>query len=54
MNTNYCYTGNWWTLSRSQDPASSLIWLTKVLEGAEKAGEKVHYSQFYYEITMRG
>lgn len=41
MNTNYCYTGNWWTLYRSQDPASSLIWLTKVLEDAERAGEKV-------------
>ncbi|XP_046635576.1 sphingomyelin phosphodiesterase-like [Daphnia pulicaria] len=42
LNTNYCYTGNWWTLSKSQDPASSLLWLNKVLEDAERAGEKVH------------
>lgn len=41
LNTNYCYTGNWWTLSKSQDPASSLLWLNKVLEDAERAGEKV-------------
>lgn len=41
LNTNYCYTANWWTLSKSQDPASSLLWLNKVLEDAERAGEKV-------------
>jgi len=41
LNTNYCYTSNWWTLSKSQDPASSLLWLNKVLEDAERAGEKV-------------
>ncbi|KAK4018537.1 hypothetical protein OUZ56_000587 [Daphnia magna] len=42
LNTNYCYTGNLWTLSKFQDPASSLVWLNNVLQNAEKAGEKVH------------
>lgn len=42
MNMNYCYTFNWWTLYKSQDPASSLLWLRGILEEAEKAGEKVH------------
>jgi len=42
MNTNYCYTFNWWTLTQSQDPASGLLWLTSVLEKAEQQGEKVH------------
>lgn len=41
LNTNYCYTGNLWTLSKFQDPASSLVWLNNVLQNAEKAGEKV-------------
>jgi len=40
MNNNYCYTGNWWTLLKSQDPAAGLLWLNQVLEEAEKAGEK--------------
>jgi len=42
MNMNYCYTFNWWTLSVSQDPASGLLWLSKVLEEAEAVNEKVH------------
>jgi len=42
MNMNYCYTFNWWTLSKSQDPASGLFWLNGVLERAEMDGEKVH------------
>lgn len=42
MNMNYCYTFNWWTLAKSEDPASGLLWLTKVLEEAEMNGEKVH------------
>ena len=41
MNMNYCYTFNWWTLYKSQDPASGLLWLRGVLEAAELAGEKV-------------
>ncbi len=41
LNTNYCYTFNWWTLSAVKDPASGLQWLLKVLEDAELAGEKV-------------
>ena len=41
MNMNYCYTFNWWTLSKSQDPASGLFWLNGVLERAEMDGEKV-------------
>ncbi|XP_046447290.1 sphingomyelin phosphodiesterase-like [Daphnia pulex] len=42
LNTNYCYTFNWWTLSSAKDPASLLSWLTKTLEAAETAKEKVH------------
>jgi len=42
MNMNYCYTFNWWALARSQDPASGLLWLTRVLEEAEMNREKVH------------
>ncbi|XP_046645796.1 sphingomyelin phosphodiesterase-like [Daphnia pulicaria] len=42
MNMNYCYTLNYWTYYKSQDPASSLLWLSQVLEEAELAGEKVH------------
>ncbi|KZS07062.1 Uncharacterized protein APZ42_029601 [Daphnia magna] len=42
LNTNYCYTFNWWTLSSIKDPASILTWLTKTLEDAEAAHEKVH------------
>lgn len=41
LNTNYCYTFNWWTLSSIKDPASILTWLTKTLEDAEAAHEKV-------------
>jgi sphingomyelin phosphodiesterase len=41
MNMNYCYTLNYWTYYKSQDPASSLLWLSQVLEEAELAGEKV-------------
>jgi len=41
MNMNYCYTFNWWALARSQDPASGLLWLTRVLEEAEMNREKV-------------
>lgn len=42
MNMNYCYTYNWWTLWKSQDPASMLVWFNQVLEQAEAAGEKVN------------
>ena len=42
LNTNYCYIHNWWTLYKSQDHASNLAWLNKVLEEAEKDYEKVH------------
>ncbi|XP_057370154.1 sphingomyelin phosphodiesterase-like [Daphnia carinata] len=42
LNTNYCYTFNWWTLTSTKDPASILSWLTKILEDAEAALEKVH------------
>lgn len=41
MNMNYCYTLNYWTYYKSQDPAAMLLWLSTVLEDAEKAGEKV-------------
>ena len=41
MNMNYCYTLNYWTYYKSQDPASMLLWFQGVLEAAEKAGEKV-------------
>lgn len=46
MNMNYCYTFNWWALAKSQDPASGLLWLTKVLEKAEMDGEKVFRVDF--------
>ncbi|XP_046446656.1 sphingomyelin phosphodiesterase-like [Daphnia pulex] len=42
MNMNYCYTLNYWTYFKSQDPASSLLWLSQILEEAELNGEKVH------------
>ncbi|KAK4010699.1 sphingomyelin phosphodiesterase [Daphnia magna] len=42
MNMNYCYTLNYWTYYKSQDPASSLLWLNQILEEAELNGEKVH------------
>ncbi|KZS08591.1 Acid sphingomyelinase phosphodiesterase 3a-like protein [Daphnia magna] len=42
MNMNYCYTLNYWTYFKSQDPASSLLWLNQILEEAELNGEKVH------------
>ncbi|KAI9559024.1 hypothetical protein GHT06_015813 [Daphnia sinensis] len=42
MNMNYCYTLNYWTYYKSQDPASSLLWLNQILEQAELNGEKVH------------
>lgn len=45
INTNYCYTLNWWTLYKSDDPASGLQWLNKILEKAEKAGEKVRITK---------
>lgn len=41
INTNYCHTYNWWMLYSTHDPASGLFWLNQILEGAEKAGEKV-------------
>lgn len=41
MNMNYCYTFNYWTYYKSQDPASSLLWLSQILEEAELNGEKV-------------
>jgi len=46
MNNNYCYTANWWTMLRSQDPASGLLWLSQVLESAERDGEKVRLILF--------
>lgn len=41
MNMNYCYTWNYWTYYKSQDPASMLLWLSQILEKAEQDGEKV-------------
>lgn len=48
MNMNYCYTLNWWTLSKPEDPASGLLWLNGVLEQAEMDGEKVRKIQTSY------
>ncbi|CAL4074481.1 unnamed protein product, partial [Meganyctiphanes norvegica] len=42
INTNYCYRFNWWLLYKSEDPGEVLKWLTKELESAEAADEKVH------------
>ncbi|CAL4139124.1 unnamed protein product, partial [Meganyctiphanes norvegica] len=42
INTNYCYRFNWWLLYKSEDPGDVLKWLTKELESAEAAEEKVH------------
>ena len=36
MNTNYCYTFNTWTLSAVKDPASGLLWLSKVRQTPSK------------------
>ncbi|CAH1238967.1 SMPD1 [Branchiostoma lanceolatum] len=42
INTNYCYSLNWWLLLNTTDPAGQLQWLAQQLQQAEDAGEKVH------------
>lgn len=49
MNMNYCYTLNWWTLYKSQDPASGLSWLVKILLNAEQTSEKA-LTYFFFGV----
>lgn len=42
VNSNFCYILNFWLLIDSVDPSEQLAWLSKELEKAEAAGEKVH------------
>ncbi|XP_063846583.1 sphingomyelin phosphodiesterase-like [Scylla paramamosain] len=42
VNSNYCYSYNWWLLYDDVDPASELQWMANELQAAEDAGEKVY------------
>ncbi|XP_042894288.1 sphingomyelin phosphodiesterase-like isoform X2 [Penaeus japonicus] len=42
INTNYCYSFNWWLLYDDVDPASELAWMAEELQRAEDAHEKVY------------
>lgn len=41
LNTNFCYTYNWWLLYNSTDPEGQLQWLVNELQAAEDAGDKI-------------
>ncbi|KAF4523731.1 hypothetical protein B566_EDAN013848 [Ephemera danica] len=42
LNTNICYTYNWWLIYDSVDIGGQLVWLAQTLLQAETAGQKVH------------
>jgi hypothetical protein len=42
INSNICYTNNFWLIYDSFDPAGQLVWLAETLLAAEQAGQKVH------------
>ncbi|XP_017783886.1 PREDICTED: uncharacterized protein LOC108567753 [Nicrophorus vespilloides] len=42
INSNVCYTFNWWLLFDEVDPFGQLQWMEGVLNEAEKSGESVH------------
>ncbi|KAF2878762.1 hypothetical protein ILUMI_27403, partial [Ignelater luminosus] len=42
LNSNVCYTFNWWLFYDDLDPYGQLQWLVEVLSDAEKADEVVH------------
>lgn len=42
LNSNVCYTYNWWNFFDEIDPFGQLKWLVEVLVQAESNGEKVH------------
>ena len=42
LNTNFCYSLNFWLLVDSRDPAGQLDWLVKQLHASEIRGQKVH------------
>uniref|UniRef100_V5GSZ1 Sphingomyelin phosphodiesterase n=1 Tax=Anoplophora glabripennis TaxID=217634 RepID=V5GSZ1_ANOGL len=42
LNSNVCYTVNWWLVNDSEDPHDQLAWLAEVLLDAEKNSESVH------------
>ncbi|KAK4329381.1 hypothetical protein Pmani_000264 [Petrolisthes manimaculis] len=42
INTNYCYSLNWWLIYDDVDPASELEWMAQELQKAEDAGEMVY------------
>ncbi|CAG7722469.1 unnamed protein product [Allacma fusca] len=68
LNTNLCYTFNFWQAFEDEDPFGQLQWLSDVLGKAEKLGQKVHilghippslsecwhvWSKNYYNIITR-
>uniref|UniRef100_A0A2P2I9G1 Sphingomyelin phosphodiesterase-like n=2 Tax=Hirondellea gigas TaxID=1518452 RepID=A0A2P2I9G1_9CRUS len=42
LNTNYCYSSNWWLLYDSNDPGEELYWLAQELQRAEDDGVFVY------------
>lgn len=42
LNSNVCYTFNWWLIYNPKDQDGQLQWLADTLLQAENAGEKVH------------
>jgi len=42
INSNVCYTFNWWLFYKPKDQDGQLEWLAETLLQAEAAGEKVH------------
>jgi len=41
LNTNFCYTLNFWLIYSSVDPEGQLQWLSNTLDAAEKNNEVV-------------
>ncbi|KAK6619763.1 hypothetical protein RUM43_012528 [Polyplax serrata] len=42
LNTNFCYSSNWWLILNSTDPADMLKWFITELDKAERENVKVH------------
>ncbi|CAG7726515.1 unnamed protein product [Allacma fusca] len=68
LNTNFCFTSNFWQLNDGKDPGGQLQWLADQLQEAEDAGQRVHilghippnfeaclnvWSRNFYEIITR-
>jgi len=41
INTNFCYTNNFWIIYNAVDPEGHLQWFSDTMHAAEQAGEKV-------------